>query len=467
VILLIAAYLVQVMYKAFLQTLQQLFGSNNNILTDPIACQPYGCDTSRHQAIPDVVVFAETTEQVQAVVKLCNEYKIPLTTRGLASGTTGGAVPVQGGLVLSCERMQGILQMDPENKTMTVECGVLNDTVQKIAAQHGFFWPPDPGSAAICTIGGNLACNAAGPRAVKYGTPRENTLALTAVTGNGDIINTGAYTTKNAVGYDLTRLLIGSEGTLAIITEATLKLTPLAENKQTLRISYRDIHTATQAVTHIMTQAVTPCALEFLDQHAIKLIQQQGISLPSDAKALLLIDVDGLTAALPIAIEQIARAATNNGLIKIETAATQNESEQLWQTRRALSPALRTLAPNKINEDIVVPVSFLPELMLGLEQLAERYKILIVNFGHAGNGNIHVNLMFHDEQRAAAENCLKEVFTLVLKLHGSLSGEHGIGIEKRDFTSQQIAPESLALMKEIKRVFDPNGILNPGKIFPA
>jgi D-lactate dehydrogenase len=451
-------------HKAFIQALQQLFG--NNVLTDPTACLPYGTDTSRHQATPDVVVFAETTQQVQAVVKLCNQYRVPLTTRGLASGTTGGAVPIQQGLVLSCERMQRIIQLDPENRAMTVECGVLNDNAQKAAAQHGFFWPPDPGSAAICSIGGNLACNAAGPRAVKYGTPRENTLALTAVTGNGDIIHTGTYTTKSAVGYDLTRLLIGSEGTLAIITEATLKLTPLAESKQTLRVFYKDIHSATQAVTRIMAQPVIPCALEFLDQHAIKLIQQQGVVLPADAKALLLIDVDGLTNTLPLAVEKISHAASNNGLIKIETAATKLESEQLWQARRALSPALKTLAPNKINEDVVVPVSFLPELIAGLEELSIRYQILIVNFGHAGNGNIHVNLMFQDEQKETAETCLKEIFALVLSLHGSLSGEHGVGIEKRGFITQQIAPESLALMREIKKVFDPNNILNPGKIFP-
>lgn len=452
------------MNKQFLQTLQQFLGEHQ-VLTDPIQCSPYGIDTSRHQGKPDVVVFAENTAQVQAIVKLCNQFNIPLTTRGLGSGTTGGAVPIQKGLVLSCEKMQRIIQMDVANRMMRVECGVLNQDVQNLAAQHGFFWAPDPGSAAFSTIGGNLACNAAGPRAVKYGTPRENVLGLTAVTGDGEIIHTGTYTTKSAVGYDLTRLLIGSEGTLAIITEATLKLLPLPETQQTVRAIYRDIHSAIEAVTKIMAQPVIPSALEFLDQQATQLIREQGVSLPPNANILLLMNIDGLQAALPTAIEKIIRAAKNSGLIDIQTAIDQKEVEHLWQARKALSPALRTVAPNKINEDVVVPISHLPDLMAGVEQLSKQYQIKIVSFGHAGNGNIHINLMFHDERRAQAEECLKKLFALVLKLQGSLSGEHGIGIEKRAFISQEIDPESLTLMRQIKQVFDPNNILNPGKIF--
>lgn len=451
------------MTKSFLSTLEIIVGKDN-CLTDPAECWAYGYDNSRKQGMPDAVAFATTTEQIQALVRLCNQHQIPLTVRGRATGTPGGAVPLRGGLVLSCERMQRIIRLDPDNRAMIVEPGVINQTVQEIAAPAGFFWPPDPSSAAYCTVGGNLAYNSAGPRALKYGTPRENTLALTAVTGAGEIIHTGSYTTKGVVGYDLTRLLIGSEGTLAIITEATLKLTPLPEAKQTLQAIYRDVQSATHAVARIMSQPSIPCALEFMDSVAIKLVREQGVDLPAEAQALLLIEADGLSAALPAAMMQIRQAANNEGLLEIHQATTPEEIKQLWVARKALSPALRKIAPQKINEDVVVPVSRLPELISGLEVLAHRYQVMIVNFGHAGNGNIHVNLLT-DYEHPQQQECLSEVFNLVLKLGGSLSGEHGVGMEKRDFIDREIDATSLALMRQIKTVFDPNGILNPEKIF--
>jgi D-lactate dehydrogenase len=366
--------------------------------------------------------------------------------------------------------MQRIIKMDPANRLIIVEPGVLNQTVQDIAAEQGFFWPPDPSSAAFCTVGGNLAYNAAGPRAVKYGATRENTLALIAVTGAGNIIHVGTATTKGAVGYDLTRLLIGSEGTLAIITEATLKLTPLPEAKQVIRAVYRTITAATTAVTQIMAQAVMPCALEFMDAKAIALIRAQGVMLPVEAGALLLIEIDGLAGELTTAAKKIEQAAQHPDLLEIKIAANALEAKQLWAARKALSPALRTLAPNKINEDVVVPVANIPLLLQQLAALSDQYQINIVNFGHAGNGNIHVNLLIDANdvaQRRQAEQCLVEVFKCVLALQGTLSGEHGIGIEKRAFISQAIDHNTLNLMRQIKTVFDPNGILNPGKIFPA
>ena len=449
--------------KQILPALEKIFGTTA-LLTDPAECWTYGYDNSRRQGLPDAVVFASNAEQICATVKLCNQYQVPLTARGRGTGTPGGAVPLQGGVVLSCERMQKIINIDPDNRLMVVEPGVLNQSVQEAAAKIGFFWPPDPSSLAFCTVGGNLAYNSAGPRAVKYGTPRENTLGLKAVIGTGEIIHTGTYTTKGVVGYDLTRLLIGSEGTLAIITEATLKLTPLPETKQTLRAIYNDIHAATRAVAKIMAQSITPCALEFLDGAAIELVREQGVVLPATAKALLIIENDGLLTNIAAATEKIITAATNEGLIEIITA----ESEQLWRARKALSPALRNIAPNKINEDVVVPVSRLPDLIMGLEQLSARYQIKIVNFGHAGNGNIHVNLLtdsLNPSERQHADRCLSEVFNLVLSLGGTLSGEHGVGIDKRDFIDRELDPVSIQLMKQIKKVFDPNGILNPEKIF--
>ncbi len=455
--------------QAFIQTLIQAIGEKN-ILTDPAECLAYGYDNSRRQGHPEVVVFAENTLQIQKVISLCNQHKVPLTARGRGTGTPGGAVPVMGGLVLSCERMQQVVKVDPANRLMVVEPGVLNQTVQTLAAQHGFFWAPDPSSAAFCTVGGNLAYNAAGPRAIKYGAARENTLALTAVTGGGEIIHTGSATTKGATGYDLTRLLIGSEGTLAIITEATLKLTPLPEAKQTIRAVYRHIAAAAEAVARIMAQPVVPCSLEFIDAKAIALIRAQGVDLPAQAGALLLIEIDGLATELPAAARKIEQAALQTDLLEIKIAADAAEAEQLWDARKALSPALRTLAPGKINEDVVVPVAHVPLLIEKLNTLSEKYHINIVNFGHAGNGNIHINLLIDSndaQQRQGAEQCLAEIFDSVLALNGTLSGEHGIGIEKRDFMAKAIDANTLNIMRQIKEVFDPNAILNPGKIFPA
>lgn len=453
----------------FTQHLQQTLGSEN-VLTDPAECWAYGYDNSRRQGFPGAVVFAYTTEQIQQLVKLCNEHKIALTVRGRGTGTPGGAVPLNNSVVLSCERMNKIIKVDPDNRALVTQPGAINQAIQQAAEDVGFFWPPDPGSAAYCTIGGNLAYNSAGPRAVKYGTPRDNILALTAVTGAGDIIRTGTYTTKGVVGYDLTRLLIGSEGTLAIITEATLKLTPLPETQQTLRAIYSDLNAATEAVAHIMAQPITPCALEFLDSKAIQLIRQQSVSLPEKAHALLLIDIDGLKDAMPAAIERVKQAATNAGLLEISVAANATEAKQLWSARKALSPALRTIAPGKINEDVVVPVTHISALINGLEKLSQHYQMTIVNFGHAGNGNIHVNLLFDpaiEQQQKNAQACLNEVFDLVLKLHGTLSGEHGVGLEKRDFIDRELDKYSLQLMRQIKSVFDPNNILNPDKMLPC
>ena len=451
--------------NALLQQLQP-----DQLITDEGERWTYGYDNSRRHSLPDLVVFPCTHEQVLHIVKLCYEHTIPLTARGRGTGTTGASVPLGHGLVLSTERMNRILSIDPDNRYMVVEPGVTNQEVQTAAAEHGFFWPPDPTSAAYCSIGGNLAYNSAGPRAVKYGTPRDNTFGLRAVTGDGQSIRTGVYTTKGVVGYDLTRLLIGSEGTLAIITEATLKLTPRAETKQTMQIIYQDIESATEAVASIMRQPYTPCALEFIDGASIEMIRSYSeIDLPEQAGAMLMVEVDGAHNSIEHAVQVTRQAATNPGLLSITIAQTAIEVAQLWATRKALSPALRKIAPKKINEDVVVPVSNIPKLIRGLEQLSTKHEITIVNFGHAGNGNIHVNLLFDPDdiqQAKRAHICLDEMFSLVLQLNGTLSGEHGVGIEKRDFIDREIDAVSLDLMRRIKQQFDPRNILNPDKIFP-
>ena len=442
----------------------------DQILTDPADVWAYGYDNSRRHAVPDLVVQPSTHEQVHKIVSLCNEHKIALTPRGRGTGTTGATVPLQGGVVLSTEKLNNIIKVDPANRYIVVEPGVTNQQVQDAVKEHGFFWPPDPTSSAYCSIGGNLAYNSAGPRTVKYGTPRENVFGLRAVTGLGEEIRTGVFTSKGVVGYDLTRLLIGSEGTLAIITEATLKLTPLAESKRTLQLIYSDIESAAKAVSAIMAQPTIPCALEFIDGNAIDMIRNYSdVSFPENAGAMLMIEVDGPESQLDSSVNDIKAASQSSALLELKIANTKEEVDALWATRKALSPALRNIAPKKINEDVVVPVSNIPTLIRGLEKLSAEYKTPIVNFGHAGNGNIHVNLLFNPDDEVQNKNahlCLDAVFDLVLTLDGTLSGEHGVGIEKRDFVDREIEPVTLALMKRIKKEFDPNSILNPGKMFP-
>ena len=379
-------------------------------------------------------------------------------------------MPDKGGIILSFERMNRILTVDPANRLISTEPGVTNQAIQEAAGAYNFFWAPDPTSSAVCTVGGNLAYNSAGPRAVKYGTTRENVLELTLVTGKGDTLHTGVKTSKGVVGYDLTRLLIGSEGTLGIITQATLKLIPVSDDKRTIQITYDSIHSAAQAVSDIMAQPIIPCALEFIDKHAIDMIRDYSSAhLPSNAGAMLMVELDGNKSALDEGLRAIISAAKNKGCLAVNHAQSDQEIKALWETRKALSPALRKIAPKKINEDVVVPVSRIPELIEGLEQLSQKYGIPIVNFGHAGNGNIHVNLLTDpdDEKlQIKAQDCLEEVFRLVLELDGTLSGEHGIGLVKKNYIAKELDTVSLAYMKAIKEQFDPDNILNPGKSFP-
>lgn len=438
------------------------------VLTDPGECWVYGYDNSRVQARPEAVVFPKTHEQVVSLVKACNNFKIPLTARGRGTNTTGSSIPLYGGIVVSTERMDKILKIDPANCVCSVQAGVLNKTVQTEVAAFGLMWAPDPSSGAYASVGGNIAVNAAGPRAVKYGSVRENTLGLRIVTGAGDDFYTGTYTTKGAVGYDLTRLMIGSEGTLAIITEASLKLIPFSSKKISFQASYNSIHASTQAVIRVMQQAYIPCALELMDATAIQLVREYAsIHFLPSTQAVLLVEIDGEDSYLNESARAVQKALTVSGLLDIRSAKTEAEKTLIWSARKALSPALRKIAPSKINEDIVVPIAELGIFIDHTQKLSKKYKIKIVNFGHAGNGNLHVNLLFNAEAREEkhrAEACLNELFDLVLTLKGTLSGEHGIGLLKRPFIIREIDPSALELMKKIKNQFDPRGILNMGKV---
>lgn len=452
--------------SAALADLQRIFPADA-LRTDASECLVYGYDNSRRQAMPDAVVFPAKHDDVVALVRACRTHRLPLIARGRGTNTTGASVPIEGGVVASFERMNRVLRIDPDNRLAVVEPGLLNGDLQSALQPHRLFWPPDPTSAPYCTVAGNIACNAGGPRAVKYGATRDNVLALRAVAGNGEPFRCGTPTTKGATGYDLTRLLIGSEGTLAIVTEATLKLVPLPSAKRTLRATYADVAAAAKAVARIMAQPVAPCALEFLDDECLRLARTHGGEAVPLAGAMLIIEVDGEPDALAAATDAVANAARGEGLLELSIAADESDVAALWSARKALSPALRTLSPNKINEDVVVPVSRVPEMVAATRAIAARHALPIVCFGHAGNGNLHVNLLPRDDaELERAEAALGEVFDAVIGLDGTLSGEHGIGLAKRAFMPRALDAQALALMRAIKREFDPDGILNPGKLLP-
>jgi len=452
--------------EAFNQTLTQLLGDGWR--TDAATLAAHAQDNSWRHVLPQGVALPTDRTQVQAIVQACRAHGVPLVGRGAGTGTTGAAVPSAGGVVLSFARMNRILAIRPGDRSAVVEPGVLNGDLQQALMPHGLFWPPDPSSADICSIGGNLACNAGGPRAVKYGTSRDNVLGLVAVTGTGELIQCGGPYTKDSTGYDLTHLLVGSEGTLALIVEATLKLTPRPRSQAGLRVLYRDAEAAAAAVSRVMAQPVTPTTLEFMDARSLQLLRHNGAQVP-EAGAMLLIDADGDEDTLPYLLNALAEAAEGDGMLALDVATDGSARDKLWAARRALSPALKTIAPGKINEDVVVPVSQIPALVEGVQQLSEQARLPIVTFGHAGNGNLHVNILYHPDdadENARAHAALPKVFALALQLGGTLSGEHGIGLAKRDFMTQALSAGTLATMRAIKQALDPDGILNPGKVLP-
>ena len=438
-------------------------------LTGTAIPRHYGEDNSKRRALPDAVALPRDNADVVAIVRACRAHNVPITARGSGTSSTGAVLPSAGGVVVSFERMRDILEIRAGDRHAVVQAGVINADLQEALAPHGLFWPPDPASAGECTIGGNLACNAGGPHTVKYGATRDNVLALTAVTGCGELIRVGSRTSKNATGYDLTHLLVGSEGTLALIVEATLKLAPLPTHRASLRATYTDVASAAAAVTRLMALPTTPSMLEFMDAACIRLVREIGGADIEDAGALLMIEADGDASTVPTAVAAFSRAARGDGLLTLSVAENAADNDALWAARKSLSPALRSIAPGKINEDIVVPVTRIPELVAGIESLSREFDIPIVAFGHAGNGNLHANLLFDpgdDAQSSRAHAALPRLFALTLALEGTLSGEHGIGIAKRDFMAAAFDAPTLAAMRAVKSAFDPDGILNPGKVLP-
>ncbi len=426
-------------------------------------------DATQKQFLPDVVVYPGSTAQVREVLKLADENRIPVLPRGAGSGFSGGSLPVEGGIVLVLTRMDQILEIDAENLIAEVEPGVVTAALQRQVEGLGLFYPPDPASKEFSTLGGNVAECAGGPRCVKYGVTKDYILGLEVVLASGEIIRTGGRTLKNVVGYDLTKLFVGSEGTLGIVTKIIVKLLPKPEAKKTMLVQFESIEGAARAVSAIIGSKIIPTTLEFMDAATIDCIRDvTSIPLHSSCRAVLIIEVDGKALMLDKQTAEILDIIRPLGILETMIAATDKESEAIWQVRRIVSPSLRKVAPDKFNEDIVVPRSKVPDMIRALERISVDYRVAIVNFGHAGDGNIHVNIMVdlkEEGMAAQVEKVVEEVFRAAVGLRGSISGEHGIGTSKAKYMALELDGSTIAAMQRIKKALDPHNILNPGKMF--
>jgi glycolate oxidase len=455
----------------FVDALRGIVGADH-VRVDPASLETYGADALKRGHPADAVVLPDGADQVAAVVRLCAAHRVPFVPRGGGTGYTGGSVPVRGGVVISLERMHRILEIDEDNLIAIVEPNVINGDLQAAVEKVGLFYPPDPASLKTSVIGGNVAECAGGPRAFKYGTTKQYVLGLQAVLPNGDIIQTGGKVVKNVVGYDLTHLLVGSEGTLAIITRIILRLVPKPPAQSTLRATFRTIEAAAQAVTNVIKARVVPAALELIDGDSLEAVATylKGERLaPAGTGALLLLDVDGIPQAVVEEARRCEQACRDAGATEILRARDDAEREELWRVRRELSFSLKTITPIKFNHDVVVPKGRIPQLFGLVNRLKRDYRLRIPSFGHAGDGNIHVNIMVtpgdEDEMRRAHE-AERVLFEGVVALEGAISGEHGIGFMKSKYLSIELDEATIAAMKRVKQAFDPEGLLNPGKIFP-
>ncbi len=457
--------------KTIIKKLEQIVGKEH-VLTDKAALICYSYDATQRKFLPAAVVHPGTTQEISQIMALVNQHHIPIYPRGAGSGFTGGSLPTSsGGIVLGLTRLDRILEIDEDNLVATVEPGVVTEDFQKAVEKVGLFYPPDPASLKMSTLGGNVAECAGGPRCVKYGVTKDYIIGLEIVTPTGDIINTGGPTMKGVVGYDLTKLICGSEGTLAIITKIIIKLLPLPEAKKTMLVLFDSIDGAAQAVSSIIRSKIIPATLEFMDGRTLDCVRDAtSLDVPDEARAVLIIEVDGDREFLDKQARRIAEIIKPLGVVETRIAETPAESDALWQIRRSVSASLRRVNPDKFNEDICVPRSKVPEMIRKIDKISDKYGIPIVNFGHAGDGNIHVNIMIDSKipgEQEKADGAIADVFAGALELGGTMSGEHGVGIMKAPFVGMELGEAAIDYMKTIKKALDPNNILNPGKIFPS
>ena len=461
--------LVTIVDPTLVQAFTAIVG-HDHAFTDAETLTAYGRDALQIGHPADLVLAPGNAAQIAAIARLCNERRVPLVVRGAGTGYTGGAVPVNGGVVLSMERLNRIIEIDDENLLVITQPNVITGDLHDAVEQRGLFYPPDPASLRQSSIGGNVAECAGGPRAFKYGTTKRYVLSLEAVLPTGEIIRTGSKAVKNVVGYDLTQLLVGSEGTLAILTEITLRLLPKPPVQSTLQATFADVGGAVAAVSLLLAARVMPATIELIDRASLSAVERHlGRAIASaETGAMLIIEVDGVAGGVEEESARVLAACQRAGAIQVQRASTEKEREAIWEARRELSFALRALAPRKINHDVVVPRGRVPQLFDLVDRLRRDYGLLIPCFGHAGDGNIHVNVMCNPEDAAemrrakAAEHAL---FTGVVALQGSISGEHGIGFAKAPYLGLELTPDVIGLMKRVKLAFDPNQILNPGKMW--
>ena len=454
--------------KSVIKELASILG-NKNILTNKEDLLLYSHDATAQEFIPDAVIFPKDAWEISKILKLANEELFPVIPRGAGSGMSGGALAVKGGLVMAMNRLNRILLIDQDNLIAKVEPGVITAHLQEEVEKLGLFYPPDPASLDVSTIGGNVAECAGGPRALKYGVTRDYVLGLTVVLPTGEILDIGVETAKGVVGYDITRLIVGSEGTLAIITEIILRLIPKPEMIKTILVIFPEIISAARCVSRIIKEKIVPTTIEFMDSLSVECVRDQlPLELPKGKPTILLIELDGNSVQIDKDTRKIGDICRQMGITGLRLARDKKEEEDLWKARRNLSPSLLKLKPHKINQDIVVPRSRLAEFVMTLSDIGRRYNLSIPSFGHAGDGNIHVNIMLNrdnNDEVERADQALQEILELVIKLKGTISGEHGVGISKKPYIGMEISATGLELMSRIKKAFDPNDILNPGKIF--
>ncbi len=440
-----------------------------NIIIDPDRVEPYGADAVKEKFPPEAVVFPESTAEMVEILKLANEAVFPVTARGGGVGYTGGAVPVDGGIVIGTDRMKKIIEINADDLYIVCQPGLTTFEVQQAVAEYGLMFAPDPASYKDSFIGGNIAENAGGMRTPKYGVTKHHVLGMEVVTATGEVIRTGGKTVKNVVGFDLTGLMCGSEGMLGIITEATLKLLPMPEATSTVRANFHSMEAACKVLTKFTPHGILPMAMEVLDKFCVAAVEENfAFGLSKEAEAILLVAVDGSRDDVERQAVLIEEIIKENGGFDVIRAKTKEEEDRLWDVRRAISPSLMKYGTLKINEDVVVPRSKVPELVARIEEIGKKHNTFVANFGHAGDGNIHVNFVVDRDDAdaiARARECVSETFQLSVDLGGTISGEHGIGYVKSQYMHYAIDRPTLEIMKGIKKVFDPKGILNPGKMF--
>jgi glycolate oxidase len=456
------------MDAALIKELERIVGEKNVLtsLEDRIC---YSYDATLYRGLPDVVVKPDSTEEVSKIMRLANKHGVPVTPRGAGTGLSGGSVPAKGGIVMSMTRMTRIKEIDPENLLAVCEPGTINLDLDNAVEEYGIFYPPDPASKKVCTMGGNIAECAGGLRGLKYGVTRDYVLGLEAVLPTGDVIRTGCRTVKGVTGYDLTKLIIGSEGTLAIVTEITVKLLPIPEHKETMMAVFKDLAQAGQAVSNIIAAGIIPATLEFLDNATIQCVEDyKHIGLPREAAAILLIETDGIKEAAQKEAKEVIRICKETGAISVEIAQNEEQRDKLWEARRSALAAITRLDPSLLQEDVVVPRSKLADMAVAADEIYRKYNLKGATYGHAGDGNLHPSILTdvrRKDEMERAELAIKEIFEAAVRLGGTLSGEHGIGTEKAPYFKLEVSDETANAMLALKKAWDPNDILNPGKIF--